>query len=154
ILHKIMLFMKLRPFLGQAAGRDPAGPDSRKNRLNLFRNMCLHRIGFGRGKGGATRGAPTPDRARNPGHDPDRPPIAPAGPGCYLRGALASQDFTDTGDRPMTHRTLLGLSLALALATAPSLARAADELKVGDPAPEFSLKGSDGKTCTLSDFKG
>ena len=44
----------------------------------------------------------------------------------------------------MTHRNLLGLGLALALA-APSFARAADELKVGDPAPEFSMKGSDGK---------
>lgn len=30
----------------------------------------------------------------------------------------------------------------------------AAELKVGDQAPEFSLKGSDGKTYKLSDFKG
>ena len=27
------------------------------------------------------------------------------------------------------------------------------ELKVGDEAPEFTLKGSDGKTHVLSDFK-
>jgi peroxiredoxin Q/BCP len=35
------------------------------------------------------------------------------------------------------------------------LARAAQgELKVGDKAPEFSLKGSDGKTYSLSQFQG
>lgn len=28
------------------------------------------------------------------------------------------------------------------------------ELKVGDPAPEFSLPGSDGKPHKLSDYKG
>jgi hypothetical protein len=31
---------------------------------------------------------------------------------------------------------------------------AAVELKVGDPAPPFSLPGSDGKTYTLADYKG
>jgi peroxiredoxin Q/BCP len=31
---------------------------------------------------------------------------------------------------------------------------AAAELKVGDPAPPFSLQGSDGKTYSLEDFKG
>jgi thioredoxin-dependent peroxiredoxin len=39
---------------------------------------------------------------------------------------------------------------ALAAWQAPAPA----ELKVGDPAPAFSLPGSDGKTYSLADFKG
>lgn len=39
------------------------------------------------------------------------------------------------------------------LLLAPAMVLAA-ELKVGDAAPEFSLKGSDGKTHTLADYKG
>ncbi|HVY70297.1 MAG TPA: redoxin domain-containing protein, partial [Verrucomicrobiae bacterium] len=44
---------------------------------------------------------------------------------------------------------LLGIGLAACL----TAARAA-ELQVGDPAPEFSLAGTDGKTHKLSDYKG
>ncbi len=41
----------------------------------------------------------------------------------------------------------LGLTLMSGLATA-------GEPKVGDPAPEFSLKASDGKTYKLADYRG
>jgi len=42
----------------------------------------------------------------------------------------------------------------LALAAAPNAASLADELKVGDQAPDFSLPGSDGKTYSLSQLQG
>jgi peroxiredoxin Q/BCP len=44
-------------------------------------------------------------------------------------------------------------SAAFALAFALQAARA-EELKVGDPAPEFELKGSDGKMHSLTEYKG
>ncbi len=39
-------------------------------------------------------------------------------------------------------------------AVATKAAPAADELKVGDQAPDFTLPGTDGKTYTLSQLKG
>jgi thioredoxin-dependent peroxiredoxin len=48
------------------------------------------------------------------------------------------------------HRLVATVFTSLLLG-APVLA---DDLKVGDQAPEFSLPGSDGKTYTLSDLKG
>lgn len=46
------------------------------------------------------------------------------------------------------------LALAvLAIATSAGLA-VAEELKVGDSAPNFELKGSDGKTYKMSELKG
>lgn len=45
---------------------------------------------------------------------------------------------------------LSGLGLLIACSTAVL----AGEPKVGDPAPAFSLQGSDGKVYSLSDFKG
>ena len=50
-----------------------------------------------------------------------------------------------------------GISAALmtcGLLAAPITAVAADELKVGDQAPDFTLPATDGKTYTLSHLKG
>ena len=48
-------------------------------------------------------------------------------------------------------RVLLTL-IAMTIAALP--ATAAGDLKVGDPAPLFSLPGSDGKTYQLATYKG
>lgn len=60
-----------------------------------------------------------------------------------------------------TKCTTAAAFLAASLAAAPLAAVAEEEekpmvqeLKAGDPAPAFSLPGSDGKTYTLDQFKG
>lgn len=49
-------------------------------------------------------------------------------------------------------QTILRCGLALVLFS--MAANAAEDVKVGDKAPDFSMEGSDGKTYKLSDFKG
>ncbi len=50
-------------------------------------------------------------------------------------------------------RRILGLALSV-LSVMAIVGAATAELKVGDPAPPFSLKGSDGQTYSLEQFKG
>jgi thioredoxin-dependent peroxiredoxin len=53
-------------------------------------------------------------------------------------------------------RTLfvLAATAGFAVSAMAFLKAAGDDLKPGDPAPPFSLVGSDGNTYSLADFKG
>lgn len=57
-------------------------------------------------------------------------------------GVLAMSAASDQGGQPPQQQQ------------PPAPAQYSADLKVGDPAPEFALQGSDGKVHKLSDYRG
>jgi peroxiredoxin Q/BCP len=53
-----------------------------------------------------------------------------------------------------TRSLLIACSAALSITVCIAVGASAAELSVGDVAPDFSLAGTDGKTHSLSDYKG
>ena len=79
--------------------------------------------------------------------------------GCdYLSNVWkGSKPVCSQGDQNMYRRLLTSLGLLVVLSAAALAQQPAPpktHLKVGDKAPEFSLRATDGKTYKLSDFKG
>jgi hypothetical protein len=66
--------------------------------------------------------------------------------------SLFPEEFNDM------HRKLLRLSAFLVIALVAAQAQQSPppktHLKVGQPAPDFTMRGTDGKTYKLSEFKG
>ncbi len=58
--------------------------------------------------------------------------------------------------KPLPHfKRWLLISIAFSILALPACVQTTySGLKVGDPAPDFSLPASNGKTVSLSDFKG
>jgi peroxiredoxin Q/BCP len=54
----------------------------------------------------------------------------------------------------LTSWLTVGLTVAVCLAASTAGEAQTPELKPGDMAPDFSVKGSDGKTHSLADHKG